>query len=320
MAIDRRLQIVRRHTHLFGRVICSIGHARDGIAEPPAPATIVGIIMIAHGTQKLFGWFGGYGLDATGQFFTMSGYPAGKTMAALAGLVESMGGVALGDNERGDRRRCGMVNVFQDPLFTASDVSQHLVIPRSTVYSWLSDDTPSGPLVHHVTPERRGAASVPFIAFVEAYVLRALRKELRFSAKRIREAVADVREEFNTPYGLASKRIATDGIDIFVQHSDEEFARVGDRQMPVREFIADYLRFIDWGDTGYAASVRLPRFPDVAPVIVDPRFSWGDPVVARNKVPVQAVVDLWRAGEPVGVVAENYGLTDEEVEAVCRAA
>lgn len=213
-----------------------------------------------------------------------------------------------------------MVDVFQDALFTPADVSHHLVIPERTVYDWLSDQTPGGPLVHHVQPERRGRASVPFIALVEAYVLRAMRKELRFSTKRIRDAVTALREELDTPYALASKRLVSDGIDLFVQYSDDELARVGDRQMPVREFITDYLRYIDWGDTDYAARLRLPRFPDVAPVIIDPRFSWGDPVVERTKVPVQAVVDLWRAGEPIDVVAENYGLTDVEVEAICRAA
>ncbi|MGW1026346.1 DoxX family protein [Streptomyces sp. NPDC002577] len=55
----------------------------------------VGLTMAAHGTQKLFGWFGGGGLDGTGQFFTMSGYPSGKAMAAVAGLTETLGGLGL---------------------------------------------------------------------------------------------------------------------------------------------------------------------------------------------------------------------------------
>lgn len=55
----------------------------------------VGLTMAAHGTQKLFGWFNGGGLTGTGKFFEMSGYPAGKTMAAVAGLTETLGGLAL---------------------------------------------------------------------------------------------------------------------------------------------------------------------------------------------------------------------------------
>ncbi|MEV6772173.1 DoxX family protein [Nocardia sp. NPDC051030] len=55
----------------------------------------VGLTMAAHGAQKLFGWFSGGGLDGTAAFFTMSGYPAGKTMAVIAGLTETLGGLAL---------------------------------------------------------------------------------------------------------------------------------------------------------------------------------------------------------------------------------
>ncbi|GAB7186291.1 DoxX family protein [Kitasatospora sp. Ki12] len=56
---------------------------------------VLGLTMAAHGSQKLFGWFGGGGIDGTGQFFTMSGYPAGNVMAVVAGLTETLGGLAL---------------------------------------------------------------------------------------------------------------------------------------------------------------------------------------------------------------------------------
>lgn len=55
----------------------------------------VGIIFAAHGAQKLFGWFGGYGLEGTGQFFGSIGLNPGVLMALLAGLAEFLGGVAL---------------------------------------------------------------------------------------------------------------------------------------------------------------------------------------------------------------------------------
>ena len=59
---------------------------------------IIGLVMAAHGTQKLFGWFGGYGLSATGEFMTSLGFNQGRTFAAAASIVEITGGllVALG--------------------------------------------------------------------------------------------------------------------------------------------------------------------------------------------------------------------------------
>ncbi|MFD7836320.1 DoxX family protein [Streptomyces sp. NPDC059761] len=56
---------------------------------------VVGLTMAGHGTQKLFGWFSGPGFTATGKGFSMTGYPAGKAMAAIAGLSETLGGLGL---------------------------------------------------------------------------------------------------------------------------------------------------------------------------------------------------------------------------------
>jgi putative oxidoreductase len=59
---------------------------------------VIGLLMAAHGAQKLFGWFGGYGLHATGEFMVQLGFPKGTPFAAAAGLGEFTGGllVALG--------------------------------------------------------------------------------------------------------------------------------------------------------------------------------------------------------------------------------
>lgn len=55
----------------------------------------VGIVFVAHGAQKLFGWFGGYGLEGTGEYFASIGLSPGYLMALLAGAVEFFGGLAL---------------------------------------------------------------------------------------------------------------------------------------------------------------------------------------------------------------------------------
>ena len=55
----------------------------------------VGIILAAHGAQKLFGWFGGYGLEGTGQWMASIGLAPGYLMALLAGSAEFFGGLAL---------------------------------------------------------------------------------------------------------------------------------------------------------------------------------------------------------------------------------
>ncbi|RPA23585.1 DoxX family protein [Shewanella frigidimarina] len=55
----------------------------------------VGIIFMAHGGQKLFGWFGGYGLEGTGQWMASIGIEPGLLMAFLAGSAELVGGLFI---------------------------------------------------------------------------------------------------------------------------------------------------------------------------------------------------------------------------------
>jgi putative oxidoreductase len=59
---------------------------------------VLGLLMAAHGAQKLFGWLGGHGLAGTGGFFESLGFRPGRTFALAAGLAEFGGGllVALG--------------------------------------------------------------------------------------------------------------------------------------------------------------------------------------------------------------------------------
>lgn len=63
------------------------------LGEPLIRIT-AGLLLVPHGAQKLFGWFGGYGLEATGQFFASKlGLP--PSFALLAGLIEFFGGLML---------------------------------------------------------------------------------------------------------------------------------------------------------------------------------------------------------------------------------
>lgn len=71
----------------------SVTEALSPLADPLVRIT-AGLLLVPHGAQKLFGWFGGYGLEATGQFFASKlGVPA--SFALLAGVIEFGGGILL---------------------------------------------------------------------------------------------------------------------------------------------------------------------------------------------------------------------------------
>jgi len=71
----------------------ALERALSPFAEPMVRVA-AGLLLLPHGAQKLFGWFGGYGVEATGQFFAAKlGLPA--SLALIAGLIEFFGGIAL---------------------------------------------------------------------------------------------------------------------------------------------------------------------------------------------------------------------------------
>jgi putative oxidoreductase len=56
---------------------------------------VAGLLFTAHGAQKLFAWFGGYGLEGTGQWMESIGLTPGYLMALMAGSAEFFGGLLL---------------------------------------------------------------------------------------------------------------------------------------------------------------------------------------------------------------------------------
>ena len=55
----------------------------------------VGLIIAPHGAQKLFGWFGGYGIKGTGGWIESLGLKNGALLAFLAGAAEFFGGLGI---------------------------------------------------------------------------------------------------------------------------------------------------------------------------------------------------------------------------------
>jgi putative oxidoreductase len=75
-----------------GRTLAPVGADDAGVL---VLRLAVGLVLAGHGAQKLFGWFGGPGLDATGRQFAELGWDPGVFFAGLAGVSELLGGLGL---------------------------------------------------------------------------------------------------------------------------------------------------------------------------------------------------------------------------------
>lgn len=78
----------------MNKLLEAVINSDEGISTVPLRVG-AGVIFMAHGAQKLFGWFGGYGLEGTAGWMESIGLAPGVVMALLAGSAEFFGGLLL---------------------------------------------------------------------------------------------------------------------------------------------------------------------------------------------------------------------------------
>jgi uncharacterized protein (DUF433 family) len=212
---------------------------------------------------------------------------------------------------------------FSVPLFTIEEASRYVGRARSTLRDWTLREAGPAPLVHRLDPESPRAASLPFIAVVEAHMLSGF-SELGLKPAEIRKSVTRMRRELGDEYALATRRVATDGVSLLIDMAgsfeNPSWERVRDGQQVINEVIQRYIKFVRW-DTGHIHATRLKlKTYRGADVIIDPRFAFGQPVLEREKVRVEDILDAFWAGESYNKIADEYGVKPGEVEAVIRSA
>jgi uncharacterized protein (DUF433 family) len=198
-----------------------------------------------------------------------------------------------------------MVNIYSDALLNVTDAATYIGMPHSTLSVWRKTEA-----IHSLPPLGKGLPTLPFVAVVEAFVLRSL-LEAGFPSRRIKEAAQGAREHFKDPYGLARPGIGHDGTEIFIKAGGDELLRARDRQQAISETITGFHEFISWDGTE-PTRLRLKAFD--GSVILDPRFGWGRPVIRTNNVPLSAIIDLWHARESIQSIAREFEMERDEVE------
>jgi uncharacterized protein (DUF433 family) len=230
------------------------------------------------------------------------------------------------------------VDRFATLLYGIGEAAGYLALPPSTLTTWAygyerrragAPNASAKPIVTAVRPERAGDPAMPFIGLAEAYALAAFR-HAGVPMQRIRPAIDVLGQELGLEYALASRRLYTDGAEVlydYARHAGDtpegesarELVVVRNNQRVFTEVVELYLRRIDFAADGYARLIRLPQYR-ASEVTVDPDHEFGRPRFAHGGAAVDDVIDLFRAGEPVDAVAEEFGLSRGEVEDAIRVA
>jgi uncharacterized protein (DUF433 family) len=192
----------------------------------------------------------------------------------------------------------------------------------ATLRSWfLGRPYPTSRGTRHFTallkPSHREPPTLSFANLIEAHVLRSLRTEHGVPLTAVRQALRYAEHELNIEHLLLREELRASGGELFLDRYGELVNLSASGQLAVRRVFEAHLARVEWG--ALRSAVRLYPFvfgesADTRPIVIDPRISFGRPVVDRAFVSTRAILERIDAGESVRDVATDYEVTVEAVE------
>lgn len=218
-------------------------------------------------------------------------------------------------------------DVRKMPLYTASEAARFLHLPVSTVRAWAfgqgykvkGEARRFDPVIPTADRPRR---RLSFLNLVELLVLAAIRRTHHVSLTQVRSAVNYLKRHFPSPHPLAEHQFQTDGVHLFVEKFGKLLNISRDGQIEMADLVKAYLRLVEWDASGVPFKLHLPgpRTPNSArsAVVIDPRFGFGRPVLDGRGIRTEVLIERFRAGEAMSLLAEDYSLDIDVIEEVIR--
>jgi len=215
------------------------------------------------------------------------------------------------------------------PAYSIFEAARYLLIPVGTLRSWLLGrkyqvrgiQKYSKPLIELPNSEIK---QLSFTNLVEAHVLRIIRLDHQITLQKVRTALDYLEQEAKMPHPLVRAEFQTDGVDLFLDtmflpdeseqgpNSDAMLINASrSGQIAIRQTLRNYLQRIERDEAGLAARLfpftRLERQEDSPRIVViDPRISFGRPVLVGTGIPTLILAERYKAGDSIEELARDY--------------
>jgi uncharacterized protein (DUF433 family) len=216
-----------------------------------------------------------------------------------------------------------VTDVREIPAYSISEAAHYLGVPKSTVRAWFAGQT------YFVRGERRQYHAVirpadpkrlvlSFANLVEAYVLTAIRRQHHIGLPTIRKGLHFLTAELGAKRPLLEEQFATHGADLLVERLGQIINLSKNGQIEMADLIRAYLERVERDAKGIP--IKLFPFMRSQPpreqprtVVIDPRVSFGRPVIAGTAIPTAVLAEQFKAGDPVPELAKEYGAPEEAI-------
>lgn len=213
------------------------------------------------------------------------------------------------------------------PSYGISQAAHYLRLPPATIRSWtVGRSYPRGsgkatfdPLVSIADPDGR---LLSFRNLAELHVLSAIRQKHKVKLQAVRKAIDFLSVRFGSRHPLLHEGMLTDGKHLFIEKYGNVLNISQDGQLEIKAIIDIYLDRIDRSPLG----VPLRLFPITRPdyrespkiVSIDPRVRYGRPCIGSTGIPTTIIAERFEAGDPILLLAEDYGRERAEIEEAVR--
>ena len=205
------------------------------------------------------------------------------------------------------------------PAYTISEAAGYLRLPKSTLRAWMLGQQHFRSVIEIADPKHR---NLSFINLVEAFVLAGIRRKHTVPLPKVRKAMDFLRKHFNAARPLADEQFETDGVDLFVRKYGELIGASQEGQTLMESMLRQRLKLVKRDPEGVPQKLILFPAPhnkkNSAAIVIDPRMSFGRPVLDGMGVRTAILVERFLAGEMVRELAQDYGAPPEAIENAIR--
>lgn len=222
------------------------------------------------------------------------------------------------------------VAIFDTPAYPASEAARILNLSVNTVRAWCFGQnyrsTAGEPKRFQpvIQPADRKGRLLSFANLCELHVLSAIRRHHKIPLPKVRESVEYLRTKLAAARPLIDQQFHTNGIDLFVEHASRLLNVSRQGQEALRGDFQQALARIERDRQG--SPIRLFPFSRTSlsdkeqpkAIVIDPRLSFGRPVLSSVAIRTDVIVGRFRAGDSMMEMAKDYGVDEKEIEEALR--